>query len=132
MSSGKAPGGARRLWLWGPPVLWAGLIFFLSSRTDTSFVPGGPDWLWHGMLYAVLGALALRAFSTTARRRPAPAAAVAALLACTLYGASDEIHQSLVPRRTPDWRDLAADAAGSTAGIVAGGALFSALARRAA
>jgi VanZ family protein len=42
----------------------------------------------------------------------------AATALATLYGVSDEIHQMFVPPRTPDWRDICADAFGALTGAV--------------
>ena len=36
----------------------------------------------------------------------------------TIYGISDEMHQILVPPRTPDWHDVAADCLGALAGAL--------------
>jgi VanZ family protein len=43
----------------------------------------------------------------------------AAVLAGSLYGVTDEWHQSFVPGRTPAADDLVADAVGSLAGALA-------------
>jgi VanZ family protein len=100
----------RRLPDWLPAAGWAGLIFYLSSR---SRLPGpdvdGFDKVAHFGAYAVLGWLLVRA----ADRSLLPLA-VGALLG-VLYGASDEIHQMYVPGRSPDVRDWFADAAGVAA-----------------
>jgi VanZ family protein len=45
--------------------------------------------------------------------------AAAAVVLSTLYGVSDEWHQSFVPGRSPDVLDVAADAVGSTIGALA-------------
>ena len=42
-----------------------------------------------------------------------------AVLFSTLYGAFDEVHQAFTPERTPDARDLFADALGAALGVVA-------------
>lgn len=103
-----------------------GLIFAASSRSDLDPLPGNVlDKIIHFGVYAVLGALTLRALAggrlETADWRHV---ALAALLS-TLYGASDEWHQAFVPGRTPDLKDVAADALGASAG-----AAFATAARR--
>ena len=39
-------------------------------------------------------------------------------LVVAIYALSDEIHQSFVPERTSDWRDVAADLCGAVAALV--------------
>jgi VanZ family protein len=104
--------------------VWAALIFGLSSVPGTSFptvqVPQS-DKLAHLVLYAVMGALAFRAARLTypraAQRRWI--AALIAIAVATLYGISDELHQSFTPFRTPDWHDVVADALGGAVGAAA-------------
>lgn len=110
-----------RLSLWGPVVLQMGVIFAASSVPNLRALPGGmPDWFAHGVGYAMLGALALRAFAggrwggVTART----VAAAAAL--AVLYGVSDELHQTWVPGRSASIDDVAADAAGAGLAVAAG------------
>ena len=119
---------------YGPAAAWMGLIFFLSSQ---SALPSAPDALvdtvvkktGHVAGYAVLMILLLRA---TQPAEPQPAEppkeadvpptprqfwiSFAILLA---YALSDEIHQSFVPGRTPNWIDaLGFDALGGLIGAL--------------
>lgn len=100
----------RRLRAWLPAAAWAGVIFYLSSR---SRVPGpdvaGFDKVAHFCAYALL--MWLLAHATEHSRLPLALAVVLGLL----YGVSDEIHQMFVPGRSPDVLDWFADAAGIAA-----------------
>jgi VanZ family protein len=99
--------------LWAPVLAWCGLIFALSSVPDLGTGLGTWDLalrkLAHVGEYAVLGALLLRAIGRTA-----VAAAVG-----VLYAASDELHQQFVPGRQAAVLDVAIDAAGVVAGLLA-------------
>jgi VanZ family protein len=94
------------------------LIFFLSSGPAPAAAARYPDWLTHGAGYAVLGGLAARALDATAPWAPAARAAGAVALA-SAYGVTDELHQSTVAGRQADPRDVAFDAMGSVAGVLA-------------
>lgn len=108
---------SRRVLLrWLPAVLWMGLIFFLSSRSDLPHAPG--HWLellWkkgaHVGAYAVLALLYERALALPRRGR------IAALLLAVLYAISDEYHQSFTPGRTPLATDVLIDTAGALLGL---------------
>jgi VanZ family protein len=115
---------------WLPAVLWAAVIFGLSSisgaRLPAIDLPQ-VDKLAHLLVYAVLGALVLRGVD---RGRPPGAKAkakgalrardfVVAIALTTLYGVSDEIHQRWTPNRSPDWHDVVADALGAALGSLA-------------
>ncbi len=106
---------------WAEVVLYAALIFALSAQSHPlQFLPPvvwGHDKLLHMAEYAVLGGLIARALRLGGRR-PAQVL-VLALLAASLYGASDELHQRFVPDRTADPRDWAADTAGAALGAAA-------------
>jgi VanZ family protein len=107
--------GALSLWL--PPVLYLAAIWLASSQqAPTVLPPGGWDKLVHGLAYAGLGALLGRAFGGSGVS--APAALALAVLTASLYGASDEWHQSFVPNRFADARDWLADTLGACAGAV--------------
>jgi VanZ family protein len=109
----------RHLWAWGPAVIWASVIFLLSSLAGNHVptLPGQTDKLVHGTVYAILGALCFRAIAMTWTWPHRPAIAIATLLAL-LYGVTDEIHQTFTPGRTPDWRDALADMIGGLVGAL--------------
>lgn len=99
-----------------PPVLWAALIFVLSSRSTlpTPSVSGF-DKVAHFGAYFVLAVLTSRALHL--RWRGTTAAVITFVLGVA-YGISDEVHQSFVPGREPDLADLVADGFGAAAGAV--------------
>lgn len=108
--------------LWGPVGLQMAVIFVASSIPDLGGLPGGmSDKSGHGIGYAILGALLLRALAGGRLRGITWQRAAAALLLATLYGVSDEFHQSFVPGRSPDRLDVLADSIGAAAAVVLGG-----------
>lgn len=104
----------RQLWLWAPPLAYAGLIFYLSSRPVPEAIapPEGLDKVYHLAEYAVLGALLARAFLGAGART----AILWAGLLGAAYGLTDEVHQYFVPSRSAEVLDAVADAAGSFLG----------------
>ncbi len=104
---------SRGLAAWIPLVLWAGLIFGFSSVPDLGTGLGTWDLVLrkiaHFCEYAVLGLLLVRAV-----RREAVAFALG-----VLFAASDEVHQHFVAGRHAAVRDVAIDAAGVLAGVLA-------------
>lgn len=103
--------------------LWCAASWWLSSRSDPGETLGVsihlPDWLVHGIEYAVGGFLAHRAFP----RWLGIPQALLAIAFCVAWGALDEWHQSWVPGRDPAVSDLIADALGGTLGTLVSGAL---------
>ena len=108
----------RLLYFWLPPVIWIGLIFFVSSQPGTAFPDLGVLDLVakkgaHILEYAVLYILLFRAFSTlpwsgqTTRR-----AYLLPALVTILYAMSDELHQTFVPSREGAIRDVCIDSFG--------------------
>ncbi|MBI4540021.1 MAG: VanZ family protein [Gemmatimonadetes bacterium] len=99
---------------WGPAAAWAVVLFFLSQQGDLgkSDLFAHADKLAHLSLYAVLGATL--AWGRGWRRSPIPHWLL--VLAGVLYGASDELHQSWVPGRSPSAVDLVADGLGVIVG----------------
>jgi len=71
----------------------------------------------HFTAYALLGALFLRAFKTTRIKNNLILVFILSALLSSLYGISDEIHQSFVPFRTADAMDALADILGSITGV---------------
>lgn len=131
-----------RLALWALAVAWMGLIFYFStedaegssatsdlvvrwllSTFDRSFSSLSPaaqlvrieDWsfavrkLAHFVVFAVLGLLTFAAFSMDLPPRRAFPAALGLGAVC---GVLDEVHQSFVPGRSCELRDMGIDFAG--------------------
>ncbi len=102
--------------MWGPAAAWAVVLFLLSAWPNPS-IPlffRGSDKVAHASLYAVLGA----ALAWGRTRTPTPPAHWVMLLVGALYGATDEVHQAFVPRRSPDLGDWLADVTGVLIGYV--------------
>jgi VanZ family protein len=102
---------SRALSVWLPVVVWAAVIFVLSSIPSLSTGLGGWDTVLrkgaHLTEYAIFGALLLRALG-----RAAPALAGGAL-----YAASDELHQHFVQGRHASPLDVLLDTAGVAVGV---------------
>jgi VanZ family protein len=109
----RAVAASRALRLWAPVVVWAGVIFALSSIPSLSTGLGVWDTLLrkcaHTAEFAVLGALLVRALGL----------AVPALLLGVAYAASDEIHQHFVRGRHASPVDVGIDAIGLVLGVLA-------------
>jgi len=108
---------------WWPVLLWAAIILSMSSVPGARLDDVGlqvPDKLVHGLEYAILGALAMRAaalqYGSGAR------AFVLALLIGAGFGVLDENYQRLIPQRDSSALDWTADAVGTAigAGFMAG------------
>jgi VanZ family protein len=110
--------------LWAPVIVWMGVIFALSAQSSLPSLPeSSADAVFkktgHAVAYAILCVLAARGLHESQplqwRRL------LAAVVVSGLYGASDELHQSLVPGRTPRIFDWLVDVAGAAAGAWAYG-----------
>lgn len=101
---------------WVSTVAYAGIIFYLSSRTwgSVELFPHF-DKVIHIFLYSGLGFLCVWALRTTTLRGRAMIFPLAASMAF-IYGVSDEIHQMFVPGRTASIVDLIFDTAGAIVG----------------
>lgn len=122
--SGDRPPATHKRWPWRWWILafaWMGLIYFFSDQSSFALL----DYIWqpdlvsvaaHFSEYALLAALLWLALRST----PALASRAAALAfgIAVLYAASDELHQSFVPGRHPDVRDLLVDAAGALTALL--------------
>ncbi|NTU42507.1 MAG: VanZ family protein [Nitrospirales bacterium] len=98
------------------PLLYMGFIFYMSGRSHPLGVklPYGADKVLHCAGYAFLGFLLGNALYTRAREKTI----IIGLIVATLYGLTDEIHQSFVPGRDASVYDLMADSAGSFVGLL--------------
>jgi VanZ family protein len=91
-------------------------IFVLSHQPTVRGADRVPDWLTHGTAYGTLAFFLARAIGHDAGRSAVSSAAV--VLASTLYGVTDEIHQSYVPGRHCDPWDVVKDLGGSVCGVL--------------
>ena len=106
---------------WVAVAAWMGLIYYFSDQSSFALL----DYVWqpdllgvsaHFAEYAVLAALlwlALRATPALARY-----AAPLAVTIAVLYAVTDEFHQSFVPGRYPDVRDVLVDTAGALVAVL--------------
>ncbi len=106
------------LFYWFPIIIYCLIIFIQSSYPSPETVPDLPylDKLLHFSAYAALGALFLRAFKTTGFKNNIKLVMILSILASSLYGISDELHQYFVPCRNADIMDVLADILGSICG----------------
>ena len=126
----------KRVWRYGPLVLWLIVISIFSTAEFSSISTSGligPLLLWlfpdlsesrlaalhflirkagHLSEYAILALLARRAFVTSSRANIQRRWFEFALLLVTGYALLDEFHQSFVPSRTASIYDSAIDVAG--------------------
>jgi len=108
---------ARRLWIWGPAVLYVGMIFYLSSQSYIPWASAAPDYVEHPVEYAGLAVLVARALNDGLRRPLLPRLLLKALLLCVVCGALDELWQLYTPDRMSDVRDALNDAIGAALGL---------------
>jgi VanZ family protein len=111
-------------WYWLPAVLYAGMIFYMSSQSHPeeqlpSFVlKDVSDKVLHAVEYAGLAVLCYRAFRWAAGPSVARQALVLAIVTASIYGITDEVHQFFVPFRESSWLDWLADTAGAAVGAL--------------
>ena len=110
-----------RLTYWLAALLWAAVIFTLSTQSSLPKV--GPDFplkdkIAHLAVYALLGWLIGRAL-LRGHRLSLPKAAGLAIILVSLYGVSDEWHQSFIADRTVSAGDWLADTLGGALGQLA-------------
>jgi len=95
---------------------WAYLIYFLSDISGLSSGFGVWDFVLrkgaHMFEFAVLTFLTTRAVRHTWPTRALKTALIWGAGFALLYAGSDEFHQSFVPGRTPDVKDVLVDAVG--------------------
>jgi hypothetical protein len=112
---------ARRAAAFLPAAAWAALVFATSHSASP---PGasllkGLDFPVHLVSFDVLGFLASMGFAAAFGPARFVRAAACGAVAAALYGVTDEFHQSFVPGRRVEGKDLVADAVGGAAGAAA-------------
>jgi VanZ family protein len=130
-----------RWWRYGPPIVWAILIFIgssdlLSGSHTGSFLLGPLRWLFphaseatlafihlairkagHLTEYGILAGLLARAFRTSSIEFLRRGWFWAALTLIVVYALSDEFHQSFVPSRGASLHDSMIDSVGGLLGL---------------
>ncbi|MCJ7827693.1 VanZ family protein [Patescibacteria group bacterium] len=103
---------------WGPVLVWAGFIFYLSSQPNLQAVKD-PAWderirsVLHACFYAIFYLLWYRALSCfTSKKR-----FYWSLVGVLVYAFLDEVHQHFVPTRTFQSGDLMMDGFGCLSGV---------------
>jgi VanZ family protein len=98
---------------------WLVVLFYLSHQPilPVPMVFSFQDKVVHALAYGVLAALLLAA------RRPGAdgysrAQILGSILIASLYGITDEWHQSFVPARSPDFWDWVADTTGAVIAVL--------------
>jgi VanZ family protein len=103
---------------YAPPIIWAGLIFFLSAQ---STLPGASypllDYIFkqsaHVFVYAVLHFLIWRAIKiTTSSPHNKIKILIIPIILSAAYAFSDELHQSFIPGRKATLVDIGFDSIG--------------------
>ncbi len=109
-----------------PVLAYAGLIFWLSSQTLTArhkqWLDSISDDLPHALEFGLLALLVLRQWWASRRVRKLEWALALSFFISVSYAFFDEWHQSFVPGRFMDPRDIVADALGAAVflGLTAG------------
>lgn len=112
---------------WLPVAALCAAIFVQSCFPTFNSNPGIPYWdkILHAGVYGLLAVLFFRAGRFTWHPRLTDFRLLIVSIVFTgLYGASDELHQSLVAARTADGYDLFADCVGAALGAMLAMAWF--------
>ena len=111
-------------WYWVPVALYAGVIFYLSAQSHPEeqlpsfLIKDVSDKVLHAVEYGILSLLCYRAFRWAAGPAVARQAVVLAIVAASVFGITDEVHQFFVPLRESSWQDWLADTIGAVIGAV--------------
>jgi VanZ family protein len=109
----------RKVLLWGPVLLYMGIIFLVSHQPEVSIPAGLSDKQSHSLAYTLLGVLMVRALAGGLGARISARTALLGIVLTALYGISDEYHQMFVAGRSAELYDLYADAIGGALGAFA-------------
>lgn len=105
---------------WLPVVVWALIIFNFSSHAVPKVGPSywtdfAAKKLAHIIEYGIFAVITYRALINSGVK--VPLAYYIAIIIPFIYGASDELHQSFTPTRTPTVRDVLIDTVGASVAI---------------
>jgi len=107
------------LFCWLPLITYCVFIFIQSSFPSTERLPSFnfSDKIMHFGAFAVMGVLFYRAYQTLPFDNILQWIVPLSMLSASLYGISDEIHQSFVPYRHASIGDVIADILGAICGV---------------
>jgi VanZ family protein len=108
---------------WGPAIAVAAVIFVLSSQpglriSNDPSIDGPFRHGAHVAIYALLCFCLVRGICWSADGKPRQRDLLLAVALATLYGVSDEFHQTFVPDRTGHAVDVGWDLIGASIGAV--------------
>jgi len=104
---------------WLPLILYCLFIYIQSAHPSPEQIPSVPfiDKMLHFSAYGLMGILFYRAYQTLRIKNNIPLLMVLSAVSASLYGISDEIHQSFVPFRQAEVADVIADIIGAFSGV---------------
>jgi VanZ family protein len=104
---------------WLPLIAYCVFIYFQSSYPPPEELPSFQfsDKMLHFAAYAVMGVLFYRAYHTLPIKKEVQWIVLLSMISASLYGVSDEIHQSIVPERDGSFMDVIADVLGAVCGV---------------
>lgn len=112
------PSGKKFIKYLLPVLIWAGLIFFVSSVPGNTIprVLSQQDIILHAIVYAVFGWFVIRAFK---KYYPGPnhlKYILVTVIISFIYAMGDEFHQKFIPYRDPSLVDVLSDTLGAIIG----------------
>ena len=104
---------------WLPLILYCLLIYIQSANPSPKQIPSFPlvDKALHFFAYGIMGILFYRAYQTLRIKNNIQMLMLLSVVSASLYGISDEIHQSFVPFREAEVADVVADILGAISGL---------------
>jgi len=109
----------RFVFYWLPLILYCLFIYIQSANPSPDQIPSIPyiDKVLHGAAYGIMGILFYRAYQTLRIKDNIHMLMLLSVVSASLYGISDEIHQSFVPFRDAEVADVIADILGAVGGV---------------
>jgi VanZ family protein len=104
---------------WLPLILYCLFIYIQSDHPSPEQIPIFPyvDKVLHVTAYGIMGILFYRAYQTLRLKDNIKMLMLLSVVSASLYGISDEIHQSFVPFRQAEVADVIADTIGAFSGV---------------
>jgi len=107
------------IFCWLPLILYCLFVYIQSDYPSPESLPSFElsDKLYHLAGYAVMGVLFYRAYQTLPFKDNIHLLMLFSIISTSLYGISDEIHQSFVPYRDGSLLDAIVDILGAVCGV---------------